>query len=154
MLVRRAKIVDIPILNRLLRQVLEVHHQGRPDLFKTGVKKYTDDELKAILQAEDTPVFVAEERGQVLGYAFCQLIETGNHVLHTVKSLYIDDLCVDEEIRGKKVGSTLYEYVKRYAKEQGCYNITLNVWSCNESAAKFYQKMGLVPQKTTLETIL
>ncbi|ADH01001.1 hypothetical protein GS08_08110 [Bifidobacterium longum] len=59
MMIRRATAADIPQIDELLRQVLEVHHAGRPDLFKGGVKKYTDEELKAILANDQTPVFVA-----------------------------------------------------------------------------------------------
>ena len=155
LLIRKATEKDIPVLNSLLRQVLEVHHKGRPDLFKGGVKKYTDEQLLVLLQEEETPIFVAEEVGQVYGYAFCQFKYTrGDNVLHDCKSLYIDDLCVDETSRGKGVGKALFAYVKAFAKAQGCYNLTLNVWACNESAAKFYEKMGLKPQKTQLESIL
>ena len=56
MTIRRATAADIPQIDELLRQVLEVHHAGRPDLFKGGVKKYTDEELKAILTNDQTPV--------------------------------------------------------------------------------------------------
>ena len=59
MTIRRATAADIPQIDELLRQVLEVHHAGRPDLFKGGVKKYTDEEVKAILANDQTPVFVA-----------------------------------------------------------------------------------------------
>ena len=44
-----------------------------------------------------------------------------------IKTLYIDDLCVDENVRGKSIGKQLFEHVKSYAKEIECYNITLNV---------------------------
>ena len=154
MFVRKATVADIPALNRLLRQVLDLHHEGRPDIFKGQVKKYTDEELSALLADPMTPVFVAEE-GEVYGYAFCQIHAVGDHnILQDVKTLYIDDLCVDEKARGKKIGTILFDYVKQFAKEQGCYNLTLNVWSCNTRAEKFYEKMGLKPQKTYLESIL
>ncbi len=153
--IRFAKKEDLEGINSLLYQVLEVHHKGRPDLFYGGVKKYTDEEILAILEDSNSPVFVAVEEGQVLGYAFCIFTEVkGSHILKDVKTLYLDDLCVDESCRGKHVGKTLYEHVLAFAKESGCYNVTLNVWSCNESAMGFYKKMGLVPQKTVLEQIL
>jgi ribosomal protein S18 acetylase RimI-like enzyme len=71
-----------------------------------------------------------------------------------IKTLYIDDLCVDEAVRGQHVGSTIYQHVLSYAKELGCYNVTLNVWACNENAMRFYEKCGLKVQKTGMETIL
>lgn len=154
MKVRRAQIRDMEKIKDLLSQVLTVHHNGRPDLFKENCRKYTDRELEELIKDDTRPIFVADEDG-VLGYAFCVINETkNNNILTDMKTLYIDDLCVDEKIRGKHVGSALYNHVKEFAREIGCYNVTLNVWACNESAAKFYEKQGLVPQKTTLETIL
>lgn len=152
--IRRAVEKDLPALNRLLRQVLDVHCEGRPDIFRANTKKYTDEELLVILKDDAAPVFVAEEMGEVLGYAFCVFQIPKSHVLAPVKSLYIDDLCVDQTIRGKGVGRALYEHVLAFAKEQDCYNVTLNVWACNESAIRFYERLGLRPQKIGMETIL
>lgn len=155
MLVRRAEIKDIEKIDDLLLQVAMVHHNGRPDLFKANCRKYNDDELVEIIKDDNRPIFVAEENGLVMGYAFCVITDRkGDNVLTDIKNLYIDDLCVDENVRGKHVGTVIYDYVKNYAKEIGCYSLTLNVWSCNESAQKFYERQGLKPQKTTMETIL
>ncbi|WP_288683303.1 GNAT family N-acetyltransferase [uncultured Eubacterium sp.] len=156
MVIRRSRDSDINGIDCLLCQVLEVHHNGRPDLFKGGVKKYTDDELIGILNNPVTPVFVAvDDDNNVMGYAFCIFQQhLNNNILTDIKTLYIDDLCVDENIRGQHIGKSLYEYVLKYAKEEGCYNVTLNVWSCNENAKKFYEKCGLVPQKIGMEKIL
>ena len=153
--IRRAKESDIPTINKLLYEVLKVHSDARPDLFKAGTKKYNDEEIKKILADDHTPVFVAEKDGNVLGYAFCvhqQYINNNN--MTDIKTLYIDDLCVDEAARGAHVGKALYEYVIHYAKEQGYYNVTLNVWADNVNAVKFYEKIGLKVQKIGMETIL
>lgn len=132
-----------------------VHHNGRPDLFKAGAKKYTDEELLEIIEDVTKPIFVAVEDENILGYAFCVHTQhIDNNILTDIKTLYIDDLCVDENVRGKHIGSGLYEYVINYAKEKNYYNVTLNVWSCNESAMKFYEKCGLKPQKIGMEVIL
>ena len=143
-------------INNLLLQVLMVHHNGRPDLFKANVKKYTDEELAVIIADDSKPIFVAvDEEEEVLGYAFCVFQQyINNNILTDIKTLYIDDLCVDQKKRGMHIGKQLYEHVIDFAKEQGCYNVTLNVWSCNESAMKFYESCGLVPQKVGMEKIL
>ena len=156
MKIRRAQEKDMKDLDRLLFYVNMVHHKGRPDLFKAGQRKYTDDQLLEIIQDDRRPVFVAEnEEGNVVGYAFCIFQQRLNdNILTDIKSLYIDDLCVDEACRGQHVGSALYEYVKDFAREQGCYNLTLNVWALNEGARRFYEKCGLRPQKIGMETIL
>ena len=154
--IRRAENKDMSGINKLLLQVLMVHHNGRPDIFKPNAKKYTDAELTDILADDTKPVFVAvDEQETVLGYAFCVFQQhLDNNILTDIKTLYIDDLCVDEETRGMHIGTALYGYVLDFAKQSGCYNVTLNVWSCNESAMKFYEKCGLVPQKVGMEKVL
>ena len=153
--IRRAKECDLGGIGSLLSQVLEVHHKGRPDLFHTGVKKYTDEEVLDILSDSCRPIFVAVEEKKVLGYAFCIFQEVkGSHILKDNKTLYLDDLCVDEAARGKSVGKALYEFLRAYAKEEGCYNLTLNVWNFPESALAFYEKMGMQVQKIGMECIL
>ena len=156
MTIRRAMQHDIRGINRLLHQVEDVHQKGRPDLFKPGAKKYTDEELSVLIDDDTRPIFVCvNEQDDVLGYAFCILEDhSPEHVLTDILSLYIDDLCVEENQRGKHIGSQIYEYVTRYAKETGCYNITLNVWECNPGAKRFYEALGLTPYKTCMEKIL
>lgn len=156
MKVRRAIGEDIPAILELLVQVDMVHHNGRPDLFKGPATKYTGEELVEIISDDSRPVFVcADESGQVLGHAFCvhkQILD--DHVLTDVKTLYIDDICVDEKARGRHVGKALYDHVVGYARANDFYNVTLNVWTCNEGAMKFYEAMGLKPQKIGMELIL
>lgn len=154
--VRRAESRDIPRVLELLVQVNMVHHLGRPDLFNGPATKYTAEELEAIFRDDSRPVFVCvDEQDRVLGYAFCIFQQHVNdHILTDIRTLYIDDLCVDETIRGRHIGRTLYEHVLGFARESGCYNVTLNVWACNQSALKFYEKCGLKPQKIGMETIL
>ena len=156
MVIRRAKETDMEGINQLLRQVLMVHYNGRPDLFKANAKKYTDEELVELIKDDTKPIFVAvNEEEKVLGYAFCVMQQYKNHEIMTdIRTLYIDDLCVDEQLRGKHIGKRLYEYVVKFAKEQNFYNVTLNVWSLNESAMKFYEACGLTPQKVGMEQIL
>lgn len=153
--IRRAEIKDIEKITDLLNQVLTVHHNARPDLFKANCRKYTDKELTEIIADDKRPIFVAENKTGVLGYAFCVLKQFLNdNILTDIKTLYIDDLCVDQKVRGKHIGKELYEYVRKYAKSIGCYNVTLNVWAGNDNAMKFYEKCGLKPQKTGMEDIL
>lgn len=153
--IRSAELRDIPALGRLLYEVHKVHSDVRPDLFKAGARKYTDEQLEEILQSGERPVFVAEQDGQVVGYAFCipkQFV--GDRSMTDVRTLYIDDLCVDEAARGKHIGTKLYDFVLDFAKRQGYYNVTLNVWADNKAAVEFYEKIGLRIQKIGMEKIL
>ena len=155
MVIQRAEIKHIPGLIRLLYQVGGVHHDIRPDLFRSGAIKYTEVELDALLADEKSPIFVAEEENQVLGYCFCQIRGyRGSTVLTDRKEIYIDDLCVDEDCRGQHVGKALYEHTCAWAKSIGCHFVTLNVWCGNDSAMAFYEKRGLNPRSITMETAL
>ena len=151
--IRRAIEGDIPRLNDLLYQVHAVHSEGRPDIFRVGNKKYTSEELVEILKNDSTPVFVAEgEDGRVIGYAFCIYEEhCGERSLMDRKTLYIDDLCVDEVCRGQHVGRALYEFVLAESKRNGCAAVTLNVWCLNTGAMRFYEKCGMTPLKIVME---
>ena len=153
-MIRKANTEDIHRIIELLHQVNMVHHKLRPDLFKPYTTKYSAQELESILADDNAPIFVYDD-GVVQGYAFCQITEhKGDQLLQDIKTLYIDDICVDEKARGKHVGKALYEYVRDYARSIGCNNITLNVWEGNDPALHFYRNMGMQVQKTTMEVIL
>ena len=153
--IRRAGAQDVAGVHELLSQVLEVHAAGRPDLFRTGTRKYTDEELLGIFANDETPVFVAVEGPEVLGHAFCVLEDhTAENNWQDVKTLYIDDICVSEKSRGRHVGTALYRHVIDYARGLGCHDVTLNVWSCNPGAKAFYEAMGMTPYKVGMEQVL
>lgn len=155
MRIRRAETKDLPDLSRLLEQVCRIHADIRPDLFIAGEKKYTKEELLRLIEDEDKPIFTAfDDDGSFLGYCFAVVEEhnSSNEPYH--KTLYIDDLCVDENSRGRQVGRALYEYVRDWAKKRGFYNITLHVWENNEPAKRFYDSMGMKIQLYGMEEVL
>ena len=153
--VRRAEPRDIPAILRLLVQVNMVHHNGRPDLFKGPTTKYTADELAAIIADDETPVFVCVDAGDaVLGHGFCVMQHAGGQLMEEHDTLYIDDICVEESARGLGVGRALYAHILDHARARGCYNVTLNVWTCNPGAMAFYEKLGMKPYRVGMEQIL
>ena len=154
--IRRSKPEDSKRILELLVQVNNVHNDGRPDLFIRDKTKYTESELLAIMKNDDTPIFCAfDQDDRLVGYGFCvlQSHEKDNN-WHRIKTLYIDDICVDEKFRGRHIGKSIYEYLLDYARKTGCYNVTLNVWEKNPEAKAFYEKLGMQVQKTGMETIL
>ena len=153
--IRFADSRDIPGMIDLLQQVGEVHHRIRPDLFRSGAQKYDAPALEELLRDPERPILAAVENGKLLGYCFC-ILETvrDNPVLMDDRTLYIDDLCVDEDCRGKHVGKALYDRACAYARELGCRSVTLNVWCGNDTAMAFYEKQGMKPRKIYMETTL
>ena len=155
LMIRKAKENDIPRVLDLLSQVNDVHAEGRPDFFIKGKRKYNESDLVKIISDGNTPVFVCEEDNDVKGYAFCVMQDLSKcHNLHPDKSLYVDDICVDEKYRRQGVGRKLYDFVIQYAKNEGCFNVTLNVWDKNPEAKAFYEDMGMKVQKGCMEVVL
>lgn len=159
MLIRFAIDDDLPGIRSMLGQVLALHAEGRPDIFRAGTRKYSDEEILALIADDERPLFVAVAEdaapGELMGYAICKIEDfraSNNH--QPIRTLYIDDFVVDEAVRGRHVGSALFEYVKDWAREQGFYNVTLNVWECNPGARAFYEAMGMKVMKTEMEAIL
>ena len=150
--IRKADRRDIPGMIELLKQVGQVHHEIRPDIFRPGAQKYDEAALEEILADSMRPIFVAVEGSFVLGYCFCIHKNTqGDPVLTDRKELYIDDLCVDEGRRGQGIAKALYAHTVDYAKACGCVNLTLNVWEGNDNARRFYELAGMTPRKTYME---
>lgn len=155
MVIRRAEDKDIDRILELLLQVCNVHADIRPDLFIHDGTKYSREDLHEIIIDDDRPIFVAAEDDNVLGYCFCQYKGPAtSKCIKPFSQLFIDDLCVDESARGKRVGRQLFEYVKEEARRLGCYEVSLNVWEGNDAARKFYEKMGMKPKETQMEIIL
>ena len=153
--IRFAMEQDVGGIIKLLQQVGRVHHEGRPDIFRTNAQKYGASEVLAMLNSSRSPIFVAVEGDAVLGYGFCQnKTYKDDPVIADHTELYIDDLCVEEKSRCKGIGTAIYQQICRYAQQRRCYSVTLNVWSCNESAMKFYESLGLKTQKVGMENIL
>ena len=155
MMIRKADEKDIDKILDLLSQVLEVHAIIRPDLFVSGTRKYNEKDLREILGNELRPIFVAEIDGEVVGDVFCVIEETthSNNYRDT-RTLYIDDICVDEKFRRKHVGRELMDFVMKWARDMGCYTVTLNVWEGNDRAMAFYRSLGFEPRKTIMEKIV
>lgn len=154
MAIRRARQSDILVLNTLLQDILQVHHLARPDIFKSEGQKYSEEELRQLLDNPAKSVFVYELEGQVVGHLFCEITTATGDVLEPVKTLYIDDLCVASSVRGQKIGEQLYTFALSYAKEQGCHNLTLDVLADNAGAVRFYDRLGMKPQKFRMEQLI
>ena len=155
-MVRFANTGDIATIMRLLHQVNDVHADSRPDLFIHGHTKYTSEQVAQLLEDKDMRIFVfVDEKDEVKGHGFCIIQDhTKDEHLAQIRTLYIDDICVDSECRGQNIGKMLFQAIKEYAKAEGFHNLTLNVWSGNEGAIRFYEKMGLRPFKIGMEQIL
>ena len=153
-MIRLATTNDIPRLLELLHQVNMVHYERRPDIFKPHTTKYNDEQVQDLLTQPDKAIFVYEDES-VQGYAFVQMEDVHDDILlQDMRTLYIDDICVDEQAQGKHVGKQLFDHVRAYAEKLGCGAITLNVWEGNDAAMAFYRKLGMSVRKTCMEMMI
>lgn len=143
-------------IERLLKEVNNLHQKLRPDIFIKNAIKYNEEQFNALISNGATPIFVAvDEDGNVLGHLFCQVRDYADVAVYKdFKTLFIDDLCVAESAHRQGIGKSLFDFALKYARQNGCYDVTLNVWSGNDSALAFYGKMGMFPKETQMEYIL
>ena len=121
-----------------------------------GNNKYSETDIEEVLKDKRKPIYVAvDDKDNVMGYAFCMVKDReGSDFLVKYKFIFIDDLCVGEQYRGRHIGKELFEYVKEEAKRLGCYEVTLNVWEGNDNALSFYEKIGMKTKERQMEYIL
>lgn len=153
--IRHADERDSAALAALLRQVGRVHSEGRTDIYCSPLTKHDEQSALAIIQSKDGGVLLAESGGKVIGeLIFKRMSRECDGFYRARKWIYIDDLCVDENYRGKGVAKALNDEAERIAYAEGCDAVELNCWAFNTRAAKFYENMGYKPQKTEYEKIL
>ena len=150
--IRKASTKDIPSLLSLLKEVLALHAEIRPDIFSTTTK-YNESDIKDILKNEKKPIYVAvNDKDEVLGYLFLEIKDNKNASNQKPRTtLYIDDICVSKDHRREGIGEFLFSFAKELAISLKCDDITLNVWSGNEAALKFYTKHGFKERNAILE---
>lgn len=154
-MIRCADISDKKRIGELLYQVHELHAKARPDIFKSGARKFSEEELELRLRDSKNPVFVYEDEDGVCAYVMCIYESTKDkEYMHKRKVLFIDDLCVDASKRGLGIGEKLYRYVVNIARENKCSSVSLHVWNDNKSALKFYERLGMQAKYTEMEEIL
>jgi ribosomal protein S18 acetylase RimI-like enzyme len=151
--IRKAEKKQAAQIVGLLEYIFALHKKGRPDVFAdTDSPKYTEEDVCRLIDDENYRIISAEEDGRVVGYMIAELVDGSKHPhMRSVKTLYIDDICVDEAYAHKGVGTALFEEAKRIGKELGCVRIDLNVWAFNEGAIKFYEKMGMTVSSMRME---
>ena len=108
-------------------------------------------ELKDRLENNEN-ILVAEENNSIVGVIIFKIKVVKEHVnLIDRKVMWIDELVVDENLRGKGIGKRLFDEAKKYAKNNECDDIELNCWNFNENALEFYEKCGMSTERKIME---
>lgn len=147
--IRNMTLNDYNEVDRLMAQVHKLHVEGRPDLYVDVDHIYSQEQFQEMVENEDMISVIAEIDETVVGICFVSM--RARTCMVKRRTAYMDDLCVDHAYRGKGIGKQLYEYVKHRAKEMGAERLDLMVWDFNEDARKFYESMGMKPQRYIME---
>ena len=152
MQIRNMTLNDYNEVDRLMAQVHLLHVNGRPDLYIDVDHIYSYEQFKEMVENEDMITILAEEDGKVLG--ICMITMRAKTCMVKRRTAYMEDLCVDESCRGRGIGKALFLYAKEVSVKMGAERLDLMVWDFNEDARKFYEKMGMKPQRYIYESKL
>lgn len=153
-MIRRAEIRDVELLKPIMLEADRLHSQGRPDLFNPVIDR-DSEEIISLIKGEEKEIYVYEENETVVGYVIFEIqIILKSQQLKGEERIYISNLCVDENCRHRGIATKLFNYVVDLAKNNGCYNVVLCCWDFNDGARKFYEKLGMKPQRTIMELIV
>lgn len=153
--IRKAEEKDAPKIADMLLSIGELHHNGRPDIYRDSLQKYNEKDIIEILKDSEAPIYVAaDENDSVVGYAFCQIKNVSSSTAFADrKFVYIDDFCVDEKYRKQHIGKKLLNTVTEEARKMGVGSVELNVWEFNENAVRFYESCGFKTQRREMEIV-
>lgn len=150
--IRKAVIEDAPRIHKLLCDIARLHTEGNPDVFEGKSAKYDVTDVEKMISDGSSIILSALEEGNVIGYLICkENVTEADGLRRYRRTLYIDDLCVDENARGIGAGKALFNEAKKLAFELGCSALDLNVWSFNKNAIAFYKKMGMTDVRRHME---
>ena len=68
------------------------------------------------------------------------------------ETAFLDELFINEEFRGKGIGSIAVEFAEKYAIEKGYKALRLEVEQTNHKAQKLYRKKGFVVHERSIMT--
>lgn len=150
-MIREACIKDFAAIFNLEKQVFDIHLKARPDMIKQKMP-FDKDYFETSLSDDNTKIFVYEDSGDVLGYCITKKsVYNNHHLFYDMTILDINDMCIDEKVRGKNIGRRLFNRANEYAKEIGASKIELSVWHFNKDARKFYEKLGMTERISRME---
>ena len=140
---------DYPEIDRLMKELHELHVKGRPDLYTELEHRYSREEFEKIVSDPEIIAILAEEKSVVIGLCIGTLRKKSGMV--EMKTMYIEDLIVDRNFRGKGIASQLYEEMEERGRNTGAKRLDLMVWEFNNDAKRFYEKQGMRPQRYIYE---
>ncbi len=135
--IRPARLEDTALILQMIRELAD---------FEKLLDEVVTDELTLQQSLFSDPkgpeVFIAEENTQPVGFV---LFFHNFSTFLGRKGIYIEDLYVRQEYRGKGYGELILKEICRLAKKRNCGRVEWWVLDWNERAINFYKKIGATP---------
>ena len=131
---------DREAVNALARQVHAMHVAWRPDIYEMVDELYPAERMLAGISNRE--LYVAKLDKQIVGYVSLKLRNYDHPGLVKRKVMVVDEICVEESLRGHGIGKAMMEDVHALAKAFRCTDLQLGVYPQNDEAVGFYQKCG------------
>jgi len=136
--------VTVEIVAANTDDVITACHRMIPQLSSSS-KPITREELNEIIDGESTVLFAARSDGEIVG-----LLTLAVFRIPTALRAWIEDVVVDERVRGKGVGEALNQAALAEAKRRGAKTVDLTSRPSREAANRLYQRIGFVRRDTNV----
>ena len=136
-------------VNRLARQVHQQHIEWRPDIYRMPEELFPEERYVQLIQSRE--LYVAKVGGVVAGFAVIMVRTVESPEQQNRKILLINQISVDEAIRGHGIGTQMMADLHALAKAFGCTDMMLSVYPQNDAAVSFYQKCGFMIQNINMQ---
>jgi len=148
-MIELAMMTDCAAVNRLARQIHQMHMDWRPDIYRMPEELFPEERFAELISRRE--LYVAKLGGTVVGYAMTAIRDYDLPELVKRKVFCIQQFCVDEEFRNHGIGTQMVEELRILARAFGCTDLQLNVYPQNDAAVSFYQKCGFMIQNINMQ---
>ena len=151
MIIRALRAEDYAAYHALMLQVHRLHVDNRPDCY-VDCDPFDREYYLAMLADEKIITAAAEADGQVIGLAVVRMrITPPGTPMQPRRVAFIDDVVVDENHRGRGVGTALLQHVRNLDALRSADSVELMVWAFNTAAMRMYEKAGFTMRSAILE---
>jgi GNAT superfamily N-acetyltransferase len=135
--IRPAELADVPVVASLIRQLARFEKLEHEVVLTEALLKAGLFGARPYAEA-----VLAEEDGQAIGFA---LFYHNFSTFLARPGMYLEDLFLLPDHRGRGVGRALLAHLARIAVERGCVRLEWAVLNWNQAAVRFYERLGARP---------
>lgn len=153
--IRSAKREELDAVNKIRKQVNDIHVNGRSDIFREDGWQFIEPFIYSRFDEENSDVIVAAIEDEIVGFAVVQYITRSESPFGKArKYFHIEEFGVDEEFRRKGIATSIIDFAKIEAKKNGFVRIELDMWEFNDGALAFYESVGFKTFRRYMESYI